>query len=177
MTIPIDVQKAKSMDAATGVLLGGLIGACATVATTYLSKRHAINLQSSADAIERQEKARAFQRDNLLACQEQVQVVGRLTAQVLNQDVMALGSGSAWGKHMVPQQLDEDLAAGRRKLSVLIERVADDELRKELKSLTLLMDYVTAAPSLQEAERALGNAMAANQKTMELLGTVLRKTY
>jgi hypothetical protein len=165
------------MEAGIFGLLGALIGACASTATSFLSNKHAINMQSSANSLERHEKARAFQRDNMLACQEQMQVVGRLTAKAFHEDAMALRSGTAWRKHMLPQQLDEDLAANQRKLSVLIERVADDELRKELKSLTRLLNDVTNAPSFQEAESALGNAMAANQKTMELLGTVLRKTY
>jgi hypothetical protein len=165
------------VDTGTAALLGGLIGACASVGTTFLNTRHAINLQSSADAIERQEKARAFQRDNLLACQEQMQVVGRLTAKAFHEDAMALQSGIAWQKHRINPELDEDLTTSRRKLAMLIERVADDELRHELKSLSRLLYEVGGAASFQEAESALNTAMATNQETMELLGTVLRKTY
>jgi HAMP domain-containing protein len=165
------------MEAGTAGLLGALVGACVSIATTFLSNRHTIKLQASADSIERQEKARAFQRDNLLACQEMTQVIGRLTTQVFHEDAMALRRGIAWGNHIVTEQVDQDLAANRRKFSTLIERVADDELRKELKAVSRLLNNVTAADSLGAAESALNTATTANQKTMELLGVVLRSTY
>jgi hypothetical protein len=165
------------MEAEIAGLLGTLVGACASIGTTFLSNRHAIHLQSSADANNRQEKARAFQRDNLLACQEMTQIIGRLTAEILHEETLALHKGTPWTKHIISEKLNHDMAANRRKFSTLIERVADDALRNELKSLSMLLTEVLRAGSFDEAETAMFTAFSANEKTMALLGNVLRKTY
>ena len=165
------------MEAETAGLLGTLIGACVSIATTFLSNRHAINMQSSADAIQREEKAREFQRENLLACQDMMQVIGRLIAKAFHEEAMAWGQGTAWGTHRFSNSLDDDLAAEKRKFAVLVERVADDTLRNELKLMGLALTQVVMAESFEEARDRLDAAMTANGKTMQLLGIVLRKTY
>lgn len=156
---------------------GALVGAGASIATTFLTNRHAVNLQSSADAIERQEKARAFQRETLLACQEAVRASARLTGRAYYEEVMALHNGTPWKKHIFGEPLNTDLAATKGTFGMLVERIADNELRDELKAVSKLMTDVQFAASKQEAEMALYLAMTRTEKVTELLGTVLRKTY
>jgi hypothetical protein len=165
------------MEAEIAGLLGTLVGACVSIGTTFLSNRHAIHLQTSADANERQEKARAFQRENLLLCQEVIQMVARLTAKGFHEDTLAWHAGTEWEKTKLSAQLDQDLATNKGKLSTLIERVAGDELRRELKSISWLLNKVLGAPSFQDAETALFAAVAENERVMSLLGDSLRKTY
>lgn len=165
------------MEAETAGLLGTLIGACVSIATTFLSNRHAISMQSSADAIQREEKARAFQRENLLACQDTMQLIGRLTAQAFHEEAVSWGQGTPWGEHTFSKPLDDELAEQRRKFSILIERVADDKLRNELKLMSLSLSHVLLAESFEEANSRLTTAHEASANTMKLLGIVLRKTY
>lgn len=166
------------MEAEVAGLLGALLGATASIATTFLSNRHAAALQAAADSDERQERAREFQRENLLACQDMMQVVGRLTAQVHHADAMAFKeSGTPWNTHTLPHEIDQDLALNIRRFVVLIERVENDELRNELKALKAALVRVTFSTSSEAAESNLAVAMSANEKTMEHLGVILRKTY
>lgn len=158
-------------------LFGAFVGACASIATTFLANQHAVNLQSSADTIERQEKARAFQRENLLACQEAIRTAARLTGRAYYEEVMAFHAGTPWKKHFFGEPLNTDLTDSRGALGMLIERVENDELRNELKTTATMMFDVQSADSQQAAEMAFFAVVTKTQEVTELLGTVLRKTY
>lgn len=158
-------------------LFGALVGAGASIATTFLTNRHAVGLQSSANTIERQEKARAFQRETLLACQEAMRKNARLTGRAFYEEVMALHNGTPWRKHMFGEPLNTEMAESRGSLGMLVERIADDKLRKELKVVAKLMGDVQFSASKEEAENSLFAAVERTEKVTELLGTVLRETY
>ena len=60
---------------------------------------------------------------------------------------------------------------------MLIERVENEQLRNELKSVGGLLNNVLMETSYEAAEGALSIAVERSLDVMELLGTVLRKTY
>lgn len=165
------------MGAEIAGLLGTLIGGLVSIGTTFLSNRHARSLQTSADAIVREERAREFQRDNLLKCQEQMQATARLTGKANYEDTMAFRAGKPWKEIYLSEPLNSDLADCARRFSALVERVADDELRTALKAIGMEMTMVINSGSPVEADAALKRAIDAYQLTMVQLGEVLRKTY
>lgn len=165
------------MEAAIAGLIGALIGSGASILTTHLNHRHGIKLQSAADALSRLEKSRAFQRENLLSCQDMMQTVGRMTGQAFHADTMAWRERGTWHANMLGSELNEDIATAKRKLAAYIERVADDPLRADLKMLSKALNDVIMASSCQEAEAVFMLAMDMNESTMQSLGIVLRKTY
>jgi hypothetical protein len=85
-----------------GTILGAVVGASASVATTVIASKNAAAMQSQADSLDRSERSRAFQRDNLLATQEALQSVGRLVSRAFHHDVMACRGGAEWAKTLLP---------------------------------------------------------------------------
>lgn len=79
------------MEAALWAFLGALVGAAASIVTTWLNNTHAISRQRMADSLEREERARGFQRDNLLEVQEALETWIRFCARMLIEDQRAFG--------------------------------------------------------------------------------------
>jgi hypothetical protein len=107
------------MDAATwgfiGTLAGAVIGATASICTTLVSSWNASRLQQNADYLERIERARAFQRDNLLALQDSLQDAMRLAARAHLEDAVAAN----FGKSMLSEEVNQNILLSNRKLSIL----------------------------------------------------------
>lgn len=169
------------MDAAVwgfvGALAGAVIGATASIATTVISSRNEAKLQSQADSLDRSERSRAFQRENLLAVQDALQDLGRATGRAHHQDVMAHRAGAQWGRTPLDGELDEALGLANRRLSALVERVGDDTLRSELKAVHSQMNQATLAPSQDEADILFRESMDSYEQAMSHLGAVLRSHY
>lgn len=61
------------MEPAIWGFVGTLTGAAASIITTVIISRNQVQLQKENDSLERQERARAFQRENLLKIQDILQ--------------------------------------------------------------------------------------------------------
>lgn len=160
-----------------GALLGAIIGAAASIATTVISTRNAARLQAQADALDRQERSRAFQRENLLSVQDALQTLGRACGQAQYLDVLAHRQGAEWGRGPLGDDINDALGLAHRHLSALVERVADDALRADLKETHWLFTLQTMAASEVEAESRMRAATEAYEHVMSNLGAVLRSNY
>jgi hypothetical protein len=94
-----------AVDAALWGFLGALVGAGTSIATTWVSNRHEATRQRQADSLERVERARAFQRDNLLELQDTLQNAMRFCGRMLHEDQMAFKRGGKWGKALLGDEV------------------------------------------------------------------------
>lgn len=160
-----------------GTLVGAIAGAGASIVTTVITSRNAARLQREANSLERQERAREFQRETLLQVQDALQDAMRLMVRANLEDVKAFHSGGEWGKNYLGKELDQEVLLANRRMSLLVERIADDSLRSGLKIVNALLNQPGRAKSEAEAERGVHDAAAAGAKVMEHLGEVLRNHY
>lgn len=165
------------MEAALWGLLGTIAGAAASIATTVIASSNAASLQSAAATLEREEKARAFQRDTLIELQDAVHDELRAVALVYMADDAAYRETRTWGRKMLGEELNNKVHLAGRRTLLLTERIADDELREHLTSLRGLLTQVQMARDPGVAERAHMAAMDMGTSVMEHIGTVLRSLY
>lgn len=165
------------MEAALWGLLGTIAGAAASIATTVIASRNAASLQSMAAATEREEKARAFQRETLIELQDALHDELRAVALVYMTDEAAYQESGTWGKKMLGEELNNRVHLAGRRTLLLSERVADDDLRGHIKSLRGRLTEVQMARDVAVAECAHAAAMDMGISVMEHIGQVLRSLY
>lgn len=160
-----------------GTVVGALVGASASVATTAITNWNAFRLQKGSNALERAERARAFQRENLLSAQETLQDLMRLMVRAHFADLAAYRATGEWGKNMLDDEINENTLLSNRKISALVVRVADDALRGRLKDLLGKINAVISATSKDNAEGMYSALPDVYENAMEHLGSVLRDNY
>lgn len=165
------------MEAALWGLLGTIAGAAASIATTFIATRNAASLQTAAAKLEREEKARAFQRDTLIELQDAVHDELRAVALVYMADEVAYLEARTWGRKLLGEELNTRVHLAGRRTLLLSERIADNDLRSHLKSLRGLLTEVQMARDAAVAERAHKAAMNMGTSVMEHIGTILRSLY
>jgi len=165
------------MEAALWGLLGTVAGAAASIATTVIASRNAASLQSAAAELEREEKARAFQRDTLIELQDAVHDELRAVTIVYMADEAVYRETRTWGRNLLGEELNNRVHLAGRRTLLLTERIADDDLRDHLKALRGLLANVQMARDPAIAEHAHVTAMDMGTSVMEHIGTVLRSLY
>lgn len=165
------------MEAALWGLLGTIVGALASIGTTWLSGRSAAALQREASSFERHERMRAFQRETLLALQDAFHEAMRMTARIFVEDHKIYGETGTWGRSAISAELDEASRNANRRLSILIERVANDVLRNELNDVHFQSTRIVLATSLDEAASLQTDLSNRSTAALKQLGTVLRTLY
>lgn len=165
------------MESAIWGLVGTIVGALASIGTSWISNRTASSLQAAKVHHERLEVASAFQRQTLLDVQEAIHDALRLVHHVYFEDLKAYRTTQRWGSSLLPVVLDEELRLAMRKVSILVERVADDPLRSQIKTLMCSTAQIQLAPSEADALLRLEKTGADARQTLEQIGTVLRSHY
>ena len=165
------------MEAAAWGLLGTLVGAFASIGTTWLSNKNAQNLLLKKDRSDRVERSRAFQRETLLVLQEAIHDELRLVVRCHMADFQMHKSGVPWGSRLLPDDLSEEHRLSSRRRSMYVERVIDDDLRNSIKAAMLLLGDALSAKSREHAEDALMRAISVVEIALEDLGKALRSNY
>ena len=165
------------MDAAVWGLIGTLVGAVASIATSWLATRTSSRIQQEKLIDERHERARAFQRQTLLDLQEAVHDALRLVNRGYIEDYEANRSTKAWGKNMLSEEVNEGIRLAQRRVAMLVQRVADDDLRIQIKTLSGRTVQVILSKSEQEARLCLEQSTLEAERVFERLGVVLRLHY
>ena len=161
-----------------GTIVGTIVGATASIATSFIAANNSLRLQKDAESLERVERARQFQRNNFLALQEAMATAMRLVGQAHLEDLESYRKNPGTNKSpMLSEALDQDIASINRQLSLLTERVSDDSLRELFKTLRTDMTVVVMARSESESNSAIEWASNSYQITMEKLGEALRSSY
>lgn len=165
------------MEAALWGFLGTLVGAGASIATSWINNRDETVRQQQADSLERIERARAFQRDNLLKLQQTLQDAMRFCARVLHEDRIAFRQSGEWGKALLSEEVSEGSRENNAKLMALTERVANDAVRAAVKSLQARLATYHTARSEAQAESVFNDATDAYLSLTERIGESLRSLY
>jgi len=157
--------------------LGTIVGAGVSIATSCISNRHEIMRQQQADSLERIERARAFQRENLLEVQQTIQDMMRFYTRMQHEDCVAFRQSGEWGKVRLSEEVNEGSRATNAKLAVLTVRIADDEVRDAIKTLVSRIAKHHVAKTEEEAEFIIMDATDAVIPLMERIGKTLRSLY
>lgn len=165
------------MEAAAWGLIGTVVGALASIGTTWLSTRTSYKIQSEKQSDERAERAREFQRETLLALQEAIHDALRLNARAHIEDAESFRKTDDWTRCILSEEVNEGLRLARGKVAILIERVTDDSLRSDVKSLMMVSAEGVLARSEQEAEMNQQTLSKIMTPLFEKLGYILRSHY
>lgn len=163
------------MESAIWGLLGAIVGASASIAAAWLAARSSYEVQRAKASDERAERANAFQRQTLLDLQEAIHDALRLVARAHIEDTDAHGATKEWGKNMLSDEVNEGVRVAQRRVAILIERVADDQLRASVKAL---METAAGALLARSAREANFHMEAISKETEQVfggIGTVLRR--
>jgi hypothetical protein len=165
------------MNAAIWGLIGTLVGAITSIATTWIASRNTLHLQIVTNKQEREARASTFQIETLVDLQDAIHENLRLTTQAYIQDRDAHIRGIEWGKNMLDEPLDEELRLIQTKVAILRERVSDEQLRNEIKALMDTTHRTLLSRTAADAKSLMEESYAAGYKLLESIGTVLRKHY
>lgn len=165
------------MEPAIWGLIGTLVGALASIATTYIQSRNADSLRAAAAREERDERRRAFQRETLVELQDVLHDLGRAAVQGYMEDLRAYHQTHVWGKNQLSDEVSEGDRVLRRRAMLLNSRVSSDDLRAAVRSvLETLTDF-----SMARSEDAADQWHAAMNKelpiVLEGVGNELRSQY
>jgi len=161
-----------------GTIVGTIVGASVSIITTLITGRYSRKLQQDAISHERSERAREFQRNNLLELQDVLSSHMRLVARAHLEDIKSFRDSSNESQRpLLSDELDQELSLSNRRLTILTERVADDPLRENIKALSSEMFSVIIAKSKSESNEAIQKLAFMFKNTMESLGFVLRASY
>ncbi|WP_156873769.1 hypothetical protein [Perlucidibaca piscinae] len=165
------------MDAAIWGLLGTIVGALASIATSWIGGRHAFGLQRQVASEEQKERHRAFQRETLIKLQEALHDSLRMMTRAHLEDAASFKTSGNSQTSILSEDVNEGVRVAGRRLIILIQRVANDDLRSDLKAIAENMARVVMAKSQREADAALADVYQAGERVMEHIGAVLRGYY
>jgi hypothetical protein len=165
------------MDAAAWGLVGTLVGAAASIGTSWIANTFSFRMHSDKQQEERREKAKEFQRTTLLDLQEALHDAVRMHARAHHEYYMAFKTGAHWGRFRLSGEVDKGNQISARKVSILIERVENEKVRREVKNLTAML---AMQPLIEDRDVAEGQQFEIADLFLQLqkdLGTVLRSYY
>ena len=165
------------MEAAAWGLLGTLVGALTSIGTTWLSTRTSYKIQSAKQAEERAERAKEFQRETLLMLQEAIHDALRLNARAHIEDSERFKATGDWSRGSLSDEVNEGFRLARRRVAILIERVSDESLRSDVKSLMRVSAEGVLAQSKHEAEMNQQAVSVQMTPLLEKIGSVFRSHY
>lgn len=165
------------MESAVWGLIGTIVGALASTFATWLSVRSSSKLQEERVRIERQERSNSFQRDTILELQEALHDMMRFVHRAHFEDRQALIAGTPWPDARLSDELDESIRQTIRRVAILVERLANGELRNQVKNLAMSAHQSLFAPDAVEAQARLDQCVAGFAQANEALGTALRLHY
>ena len=165
------------MDAAIWGFIGTIVGAFASIGTSWLSSANSLKLQNRNAQDQRTESARSFQRQTLLELQEAIHDALRLVGRAHVEDYLAYKKSGSWGTAILSEEVNEGSRLAQRKVAILTERVTDESLRIEVKILMSIATQALLAKTQDEADGALNRAFSESTQVLERLGAVLRQHY
>jgi hypothetical protein len=163
------------VSASWGVVFGALI----TLATTIIVQGFTHGFQSRRERqareatlqAEKRERRAAFQRDTLLAVQDAIELLGRVTAR----DYERLRAEDAWDERN--RVLSEEFWNAAARLTKLIARVFDDDLRRLLRQIRLEATLIVNARSFKDASEAYSRAHDVTREFNDKVAPVLRELF
>lgn len=165
------------MEAAAWGLFGTLVGAASSIGTAWLSHHNTYKIQSAKHADERAERVDEFQRGTLLELQEAIHDTLRLCSRAHFEDVENFRRTGEWGREKLSEEVNEGVRLSRRRVAILVDRISNESLRTDVKSLMQLSAQEALSHSEGEAEMAQHRLFAQVGPVLENIGSVLRSHY
>lgn len=165
------------MDTAIWGLVGTIVGAIASIATTWLATLSAHRLEDNRSKTERSERANSFQRQTLIDLQEAIHDALRLVSRAHDEDREAYRATKEWRKNMLSEEVNEGSRLAMRRVAILVARVADDDLRGKVKVLMQGVAQCLLSPSEQDARLRFNKMVELSVSVFEEIGTTLRRHY
>jgi hypothetical protein len=164
------------MDSAIWGLIGTIVGALASILTTLLINWNSRWLQKDAKRFDREEKRKEFQIENLIKLQEAAMASMRLAARVHLEDTKYFRvNPEEINPGPLPEELSNEMMLSIQKLNLLTERVDDDELRENLRSLRDRICEVHRSTSETHSQSLLSNASELFNSVQQEIGALLRR--
>lgn len=164
------------MEAVTWGFIGTVIGAVASIATTAITNWGSYALAQKSKAHEREELAKAFQRETLLELQTELLEYIRTCSQAYCHDRKNYKDTGVWGGS-IPDEINLKNQEHSAKTSILVQRIADEQLRKQLAELKDNATKCLLADNKYDAGAYYASFSDSYQTSNEMLGQVLRDTY
>jgi hypothetical protein len=158
-------------------LLGTIVGALASIGTTFIQTRNSHALQRSVTQKESEERRRSFQRDTLVERQDTLHDLYRMVTRAFLEDKALFRQHGTWGTHPLSEEVSDGERVLRRRVTILAGRVADDELRGEINAASEALWGITMAPNREEATRLYPVVTNEGVRIMERIGQGLRAQY
>ena len=165
------------MESAIWGLIGTIVGALASIGTTWMSSNNSAKLQKQAELDNRVECMRALQRETLLELQEAIKDAARLLASAHMEDLESYNKTGNFTSSMLSEEVNEGSRLALGRVAILTERVADESLRMEIKNLMKLGTEMLLAKSRSESEAKMDHLILKESNVQEKLGIILRNTY
>ena len=161
-----------------GTLVGTVVGASASIITKIINARNSSKIQNDLEKYKREEIFREFQRDNYLKLQEIFHKALRLVSLLHLEEIKSFNETGKWQKTQLNSESDKNLMIALRDLSFYEERIENDPLREELKSLRKKISSVSRTSNKSESDNIMLDLMKNDfDRIMTNLGTELRKNY
>ena len=161
-----------------GTLIGVFVGASVSIITTIITLRNTKRLQDEADKLEMIKQRKLFQKETLLELQEMIIIHMNNTASARLEDMEHFRTKKAeYNPPLVSKELDEKLSHSSQKLTVLTERITDNELRGVLNRFRSDCTNLLQCKNIKDNSELLNNAVMTFEDTMKPVGEALRNTY
>jgi hypothetical protein len=151
-----------------------IVGAVLSFVAAWLTARATAKLAAATELAKSRREARAFQRETLLAIQQELTKYARSVDKTWLQDRRAFREHGTVGV-MGPEQ-DQESYDVRVGLSHLVERVVDDILRAALEEAIKVDMRLLAPADIRTLNEGFSAFAATLDKSRQMLGVMLR-TY
>lgn len=156
-----------------------LLGACLKAAFDWLGDRR-MSARERAARLDQRRDARAarrteFQRETLLALQEAIILLGRLTGQAHYQTLMAHREGAGWGNLPVTEEVSVGYTDALNLTTKLRARTADEEARQLAQLFQNECTSTVFAVSEASAEAGRQRLVKVQDELHERIGLLIRQ--
>ena len=160
-----------------GTLTGAILVTASSVITTLISTKSSTKNQIIIEKLKREEFFRDFQRKNFLEIQNILSKIYRYITVLHIEDFKNYKITKEWQKGTLNDEVNNNLLISNRDLSILSERIQNDNLRDQLKQIRIKMNSVSKTDSPSESNEIMFQLNTDFDKIMDNLGIELRKNY
>ena len=158
--------------------IGTVIGATTSIIATKINTKNMNKLQQNIELAKKQERHNEFQCENLKKIQEELIYNVRLIFEVhLSDTNYYTENPSVNNRPFVKEPLNTKLRKSMQQLSILNERIGNDELRIKIDNYRKLLFEIVRASSKSDSEIAITNITNSFEVLHSDIGTQIRKSY
>lgn len=156
------------------VIIGALIGGGLSIYATHLSNKSNAKIQKELSILKRDLLADEFQKQSLVEVQEILISILRLEAKAYLDNKKSYRLSNKWD-FLYDSEDDEKLGELGRRLTILIERIRNEDLRSQLKEFKKTTALLFVSESEEEAFLVSKDMGDRYHNLNELIGTELLK--